>query len=195
MGVWWALSLYAIDLILMFAVVKIAVKMVPGESTGLIMEMHSFKVPSLSGILKQTWSRTKSLIYMVFPIYMVGTALVQGAYALGWLQPVNNALSFLTVGWLGLPAMAGVLLIFGAARKELILLMAVAIFGTNLAASFTSVQLFVLALVGMIYPCFATISALTKELGWKAAWAIIGANMAIAILIGGIAAKLLVLVF
>jgi Fe2+ transport system protein B len=44
---WWALSLYAIDLMLMFAVVKIAVKVVPGELTGLIMEMHSFKVPSL----------------------------------------------------------------------------------------------------------------------------------------------------
>jgi ferrous iron transport protein B len=158
------------------------------------MEMHSFKTPSLSIIAKQTWARTKSLIYMVFPIYMLGTALVQGAYALGVLQPVNNALSFLTVGWLGLPAIAGVLLIFGAARKELILLMAIAIFGTNLAIFFTPAQLVVLALVGMIYPCFATIGTLTKEFGWKAAWAIIGANLAVAILIGGIAAKLLPLV-
>ena len=193
-GIQWALVLYVIDILLMVAVVKVAVKVVPGELSGLIMEMHSFKTPSLSVIAKQTWGRTKSLIYMVFPVYMISSALVQGAYALGMLEPVNNALSFLTVGWLGLPAIAGTLLIFGAARKELILLMAIVLFGTDLAASLTPVQLIVLALVGTIYPCFATIGALNKEFGWKAAAAIIGANLATAILVGGIAAKLLTLV-
>ena len=193
-GIWWALALYVIDLLIMFVVVKLAVKAVPGELTGLIMEMHSFKTPSLSVMAKQTWARTRSLIYMVFPIYMISSAAVQGAYALGWLGPVNNAISFLTVGWLGLPVIAGTLLIFGAARKELILLMAVVIFGTNLAAVLTPVQLIVLALVGTIYPCFATIGALTKEFGWKAAWAIIGANMATAIIVGVIAARVLPLI-
>ena len=47
-GIWWALALYVIDLLIMFVVVKFAVKAVPGELTGLIMEMHSFKTPSLS---------------------------------------------------------------------------------------------------------------------------------------------------
>ena len=194
-NIWWALGLYIIDLLIMFIAVKIAVKTVPGNLTGLIMEMHSFKVPSISVITKQTWGRTKSLIFMVFPIYMVGTAAVQILYATGVLNPVNNALSFLTVGWLGLPVIAGILLIFGAARKELILLTLVAMFGTNLAAALTHSQIIVLALVGTIYPCMATIGALTKEFGWKSAWAITGANLAIAILIGGIAAKILTLVF
>jgi ferrous iron transport protein B len=190
-GIPWALLLYVVVLLIMFGVVKIAVKVTPGELTGLIMEMHSFKVPSFAVVAKQTWARTRSLIFMVFPMYMVGTAVIQGAYTLGWLQPVNNALSFLTVNWLGLPLIGGILLIFGAARKELVLLMAVALFGSNLAAVFTPVQLVVLALVGAIYPCFATVGALTKEFGWKAAWAIIAANLATAILIGGIAARLL----
>jgi ferrous iron transport protein B len=192
-GIPWALALYAINLLIMFVAAKLAAKAVPGELTGLIMEMHSFKVPSLAVVGKQTWARTKSLIFMVFPMYMVGTAAVQVAYTLHWLQPVNNALSFLTVSWLGLPALGGILLIFGAARKELILLMAVALLGTNLAAYFTTSQLIVLALVGTIYPCFATIGALTREFGWKSAWAIIGANVAVALLIGGIFAKLFTL--
>jgi ferrous iron transport protein B len=177
----------------MFGAAKLAAKAVPGELTGLIMEMHSFKMPSLSVVGKQTWARTKSLIFMVFPMYMVGTAVVQAAYALDWLQPVNNALSFLTVSWLGLPLVGGILLIFGAARKELILLMAVALLGTDLAAFFTPAQLIVLALVGTIYPCFATIGALTREFGWKSAWAIIGANLAVALLVGGIVARLFAL--
>lgn len=195
LGIWWALGVYVINLIVMFGMVKLASKAVPGDLTGMIMEMHSFKTPSLSVMRKQTWARTKSLIYMVFPIYMISSALVQGAYAMGWLNPVNNALSFLTVGILGLPVIAGTFLLFGAARKELTLLMAIAIFGTNLALHLTSPQLIVLALVATFYPCMATVGTLTKEFGWRSAWAIIGANLAITFLVGGIAARILSLVF
>jgi ferrous iron transport protein B len=194
-GFGWALLLYLIDILLMALVVKIAAKAVPGELTGLIMEIHSFKMPRLSVVARQTWARTKSLITMVFPIYMAGTAVVQAVYVLGWFGPMNKALTFLTVGWLGLPAAAGVLLIFGAVRKELILLMAVAIFGSNVAASLSPVQLIVLALVGTIYPCLATVGALAREFGWKATSAILGTNTAIAFLVGGVASKVLPLIF
>ncbi len=189
-GIPWALALYVIDVLIMVGITKLAGQITPGESTGLIMEMHSFKTPSFSVIGRQTWARTKSLMFMVFPTYILGTAAVQILYRLGILQPVSGALSLLTVAWLGLPAIAGILLVFGAARKELILLTAVAIFGPNLVAVFTPLQLFVLALVGTIYPCFATVGALTKEFGWKSAWAIIGTNLAVALLVGGVAAKL-----
>ncbi len=193
-GIEWALALYAINLLIMVAVTKLAVKVIPGQLTGLIMEMHAFKTPSLSVIGTQTWARTRSLVLMVFPLYMLATAAVQGAYATGLLEPLNSVMSFLTVGWLGLPAIAGTLLIFGAARKELILLALVAIVGTNLASVLTPVQFIVLALVGTIYPCMATVGALNKEFGWKAAASIIGANLATAILVGGVAARLLTLV-
>src|SRR4030065_695573 len=63
-GAGWALALYAIDIVIIFALGRVALKVIPGQSTGLIMEMHSFKVPSLFVVGKQTWGRTKSLIYM-----------------------------------------------------------------------------------------------------------------------------------
>jgi ferrous iron transport protein B len=193
-GTGWALALYGIDLLVMFIALKLAVKVVPGQATGLIMEMHSFKAPSMSVVLKQTWSRTKSLAYMVMPMYMIGTALVQGLYVFGVLNPVNGALSFLTVTWLGLPAIAGVLLIFGVVRKELILLTLVAIYGTGLRAALTPDQFIVLALVGTLYlPCVATVGILAKEFGWKAATAISAANLGAAVLAGGIATRLLAL--
>jgi ferrous iron transport protein B len=191
-GIWWALALYVIDLIVMFIAVKIAFKVIPGETPGLIMEMHSFKVPSFSVVLKQTWGHTKSLIFMVFPLYMIGSAAVQAMYAYGILQPVSNFMSPLTVSWLGLPVIAGILLIFGLVRKEMILLTMTAIFGANLAAVLTPVQLIVLALVGMLYiPCLSTIGILIKEFGWKSAVAISAANLVTAILVGGIAARIL----
>ncbi|MBI5680791.1 MAG: ferrous iron transport protein B [Methanobacterium sp.] len=195
-SVWWAIALYVIDLLLIFLLGKIALKLVPGETTGLIMEMHTFKVPTISVIAKQTWVRTKSLIYLVLPIYIFGTAFVQALYILGVLTPISNFLAPLTVGWLGLPVIAGVLLIFGAIRKEFILLMLVAFFGTNLALVLSPVQFIVLALVAMLYlPCASSIAVLAKEFGWKSAGMITLANFVTAILIGGIAFRILTPLF
>jgi len=196
LGPWWALSLYVVDIALIFILGRIALKIVPGQSTGLIMEMSSFKVPSLSVVAKQTWARTKSLIYVVFPLYIAGSVVVQVLYAVGVLQQVSNALSPITVFWLGLPAIAGILLILGFVRKEMVLLAAVAIFSsTNLALFFSPVQLVTLALVNMIYiPCLSTVAVLAKDYGWKTAVVISVANFAVAILVGGIAFRLLSLV-
>jgi ferrous iron transport protein B len=193
LGPVWALSLYAVDIAIIFVLGRIAVKAVPGQSTGLIMEIHSFKTPSLSVVAKQTWARTKSIIYMVFPIYIIGSAAVQALYVLNILTPISDAMSPLTVSWLGLPLVTGILLILGIVRKEFIILGAVAIFGsTNLALFFTPVQLITLALVSLLYiPCLATIAILIKEFGWKAATIISLANIASAILIGGLAFRLL----
>ena len=193
LGPWWALSLYVINIALIFILGRIALKVVPGQSTGLIMEMKSFKVPSINVVARQTWARTKSLIYIVVPLYIAGSVAVQGLYAVGVLQQISNALSPVTVFWLGLPAIAGVLLILGFVRKEMVLLAAVAIFSTtNLALFFSHTQLFVLALVNMIYiPCLSTVAIIAKDYGWKTAIIMSVANFAVAILVGGIAFRLL----
>ena len=57
-GIQWALLLYVVDILIIFALGRFAMKAVPGKSTGLIMEMSSFKMPSLKVVLKQTWART-----------------------------------------------------------------------------------------------------------------------------------------
>ncbi len=196
-GLEWALALYAIDILIIFLLGRLAFKITPGKSTGLIMEIHSFKIPSLSVVARQTWIRTKSIIFMVFPIYIIGSAIVQTMYAFGILEPVANATAFLTVEWLGLPAIAGILLIFGTIRKEFILLMLVAIYGsTNLLLFLTPVQLLVLALIAILYiPCISTILALAKELGWKVAIKITLTNIVAALIIGGLFFRLLSLIF
>jgi ferrous iron transport protein B len=195
-GAGWALALYAIDIGIIFVLGRIALKIVPGQSTGLIMEMHSFKIPSLSVISKQTWARTKSLIYIVFPTYIAGSALVQILYAVGVLKPMSDALSPVTVAWLGLPATTGILLILGVVRKEFILLASVAVFGsTNLALFLTPVQLVTLALIGILYiPCLSTVAVLAKEFGWKTTTIISTANFVTALIVGGVAFRLLSLV-
>ena len=158
-SIWWALALYAFDIVLIIIVGRIAFKVVPGESVGLIMEMPDYHVPSASVVVKQTWARTKSLIWFVFPAYIIGSAAIQVFYAVGLLTPVNNVLAPVTVFWLGLPIIVGITLIFGIVRKELTILTLAVLFGsTNFAAFLTPVELIVIALVSMLYiPCISVI--------------------------------------
>jgi len=192
-NIWWALALYAFDILLIIVVGRIAFKAVPGESVGLIMEMPDYHVPSVSVVLKQTWARTKSLVWIVFPAYILGSALIQAFYAVGLLNPVNALLAPITVLWLGLPAVIGITLIFGIVRKELTILTLAVIFGTtNFATIMSPVQLIVLALVSMLYiPCISVILVLASEFGWKKALAISAAEIVMAIAIGGIAFRVL----
>jgi ferrous iron transport protein B len=192
-NVWWALALYAFDILLIIAVGRIAFKVMPGESVGLIMEMADYHVPSLKVIAKQTWARTKSLVMIVFPTYIIGSAAIQALYAIGVLSPVNAALTPVTVWWLGLPAIAGILLIFGIVRKEMAILTLAVIAGTtDFGSILTPVQLIVLALVSMLYiPCLATIFTLASESGWKNAIVMTLSEIGLAILLGGITYRLL----
>ncbi|MCK5547567.1 MAG: ferrous iron transporter B, partial [Thermoplasmata archaeon] len=194
-GIQWAFALYVFNLVLVFALGRLAFKALPGEPTGLIMEMPSYRVPSLKVVTRQTWVRTKSLLTIVFPYYIVGGLILTGMFAAGLLEPIGNALSPITVGWLGLPALAGILLIFGIVRKELVIVMPAIIFGTTVLSDvFTSTQMIVLALVTMIYaPCIATIGALKKEFGWRPTIYIVLFELFFAILLGGLAFRLLTL--
>jgi ferrous iron transport protein B len=195
-NIWWALALYVFDILLILVVGRIAYRTMPGESVGLIMEMPDYHVPSLRVILKQTWARTKSLVWVVFPAYIIGSAGVQALYSAGLLNPVNDLLSPVTTLWLGLPAAVGILLIFGIVRKEMTILMLAVLFGTtDFGSIMTPVQLIVLALVTMIYiPCLSLILALASEFGWKDAIKMTVAEVAMAIVIGGVAFRLLSLI-
>ena len=195
-SIWWALGLYAFDIALIIILGRIAFKIVPGESVGLIMEMPDYHVPSANVVLKQTWARTKSLIWFVFPAYIVGSAAIQAFYAVGLLNPVNSLLAPVTVFWLGLPVVVGITLIFGIVRKELTILTLAVLFGsTSFAAFLSPVQLIVIALVSMLYiPCVSVILVLASEFGWKRALEISLAEIVLAIGIGGIAFRLLSLV-
>jgi len=197
-SVQWALALYIIDLLIIFFLGRLAFKALPGEPTALIMEMSDYRVPHLETVLKQTWFRLMEFIKMAFPLIIVGSLLIKLAEVMELLNPIAGVLSPMTVTWLGLPAITGIALIFGVLRKELTLIMLATLLGTADFAqvpSFGPVQMIVFTLVTMLYiPCVATIAALVREFGWKKALFITVFEIVFAILVGGIAFRLLILV-
>lgn len=192
-GFEWALLLYVIDFLLIFILGRIAFKVAPDEPVGLIMEMPGYRFPSLRVTAQRTWFRLKHFVYEAFPIMIAGNFVIQVANIIGLLGLVESWMSPITVGWLGLPAAVGVVLIFGVLRKELTLILLGSLLGTtNYALILTPVQMFVFAFVVMVYvPCIATIAALVKEFGVKKAGIITVVEIGVAVLLGGVILRVL----
>ena len=191
-GLWAALSLYAIDLALLFLIGHAALRLLPGEPVGLIMEMPPYRRPMLKSIALKTWARTKSFMLIALPIIVVSSVVLQALDTLGLVWPVVAWMTPLTSGWLMLPPEAGFPLIFGFLRKELVLTLLLDIAGGDPAALMDLGQMYVFAFVSMIYvPCVATVAALVREFGWKRALLASLLSVALAFFLGGLLARLL----
>lgn len=193
LGIGWASGLYMFVILVILLMGRLAMKIIPGEATELIMVMPDYKRPHVRTILLQTWFRLKEFIIIAGLIVIISGVIIEGIYQAGWLSAMANALGAITVKWLGLPLMTGIVLVFGILRKELILVMLVSIYGTNdFSQILDPLQMITLSLVSIFYiPCMATIAALWKEFGWKKALGITVFEVSFAILLAGLAARLL----
>lgn len=192
-GVQWALLLYVFDFLLIFLIGRILNRFLPGMSVGIIMEMPPYRLPSGKVVLKQAWNRFKPFLLTALPLIVLGSVIIEAMRLTDVLFLVSDALSPVTVLWLGLPAFTGFLFIFGILRKEAALVLLMTAAGTtDIRSVMSPVQMIVFALVIMIYvPCVATIAALIREIGWKKAGLITFFEISLAIIIGGFAFRLL----
>jgi len=195
LGIAYVFLLYAIILVILALLGRVAYKLAPGEPLGLIMEMPPLRRPSLKVISSQMAHRTMDFVKIAFPIIIIGSLVIGLLNILGLTSTIADILSPLTEGWLLLPALAGVVLIFGVVRKELTVTMLLTLFGTaNIAAVMTAPQMLTFTLTVMLYtPCLATIAALIKEIGVKRSIYIVLFETAFAFLVGGLFARLLLL--
>ena len=191
LGFIYVLILYGIDFAVIILFGKLATKFSPEPQTELIMEMHEFRKPNTSVILKQTWFRSKEFVYKAMPLIIIIGMLMEIMLMFNLLEPINVLLQPITVLWLGLPIITGIFLIYGILRKELTLvlleILAVDILGIALNEFMTPIQMFVFALITMLYiPCAATIIVLKNETGWKFTLKVTFLEVGFALLLGGI---------
>jgi ferrous iron transport protein B len=171
--------------------------LVPGRQPGLVLEMARLRMPVPRHVAAKAWARFRGFVLTAAPIMLAGSFVVGLAWESGAWAPVAALLGPITQGWLGLPAIAGVAIVFGFLRKELALQLLVALavveFGTGAGHldTFMSVgQLFVFAIVTSIsIPCAATLAVLVEELGRGAAAAITLVSLGLALGAGGIIAR------
>lgn len=191
-----ALLLFGVVFIVIVTVGLLLNKVLPGESSGLVMEMFPFRQPSLITVLKKTWLRLKDFLYIAAPLIVAGSFVLGLLYESGWIFKLTTPLKPIMETWLGIPAVAGLALIFAFLRKELALALLVVLAAqvipnvttsSTLLDFMTKGQIFTFALVCTIYiPCVATLGVLWRELGWREALSIAVATVILALLLGGL---------
>lgn len=198
-GPWPAVAVFLIDGVVVMTVGVVLNRMLPGDSTGLVMEMFPFRSPALGTIVKKTWFRFKDFVFVATPIVVGGSLVLGGLYETDAIWGLVRPLEPIVGGLLGLPPVAGLTLVFAVLRKELALQLLTTLAtvaygaqGTDLTAFMSHSQLFVYALVNTIYiPCVATIAVLGRELGWKRATLVMTGTIGLAVLVGTLARAVL----
>ncbi|MBI4537519.1 MAG: ferrous iron transport protein B [candidate division NC10 bacterium] len=188
-----ALGVYAVTALLAILTGIGLHRVLPGQGTGLVMEMFPFRRPALRPILRKTWMRFHHFAVVATPIVVGGSIVLGGLYETGLLWHLTAPLRPIFEGWLGLPAVAGLTLVIAVLRKELALQLLVTLamiqYGpqaVNLLTFMRPDQIVVYALVNTIYvPCLATIAILGRELGWRRALLISGFTFGLALAAGG----------
>lgn len=174
-------------------------RLMPGEKGVLVMEMFPFRRPVVRQVARKTWRRFREFVWDAAPIIVLGSMALGLLYETGWIWELGTVLGPIVQGWLLLPMVAGLTLVFAVLRKELALQLLL-VFATveaggavaSISTFMTTSQIVTYAIVNALYiPCIATIAVLGREVGWRRTAVICAGTILIALLVGGIVARVL----
>ncbi len=192
LGPLWALGVYVLNILVTALVGRILSAIVPGRAPGLLMDIPPYRMPPMSALVRKTWFRIREFLIQAWPILIVASVVMGMLQFAGIDAILNNLLSPLTSGVLGLPAVVGVTLFFGILRKELSLVLLYSALGTaDVASVMTNAQILTFTLFVTFYiPCVATITTQIREIGWR--WTVVSAllNTGVAILVAATLGRL-----
>ncbi|MEX2720989.1 MAG: ferrous iron transport protein B [Candidatus Wukongarchaeota archaeon] len=185
-GFLYALAVYLIDFLIVFLAGIILNRILPGTSTGFLLEIPPFRTPDALSVMKKTWFRMKDFVIIAFPILIAGSVLLAWLSSAGYLDVITDPLEPVTVGLLGLPSETSVPLIYGILRKEMALETLVILQGVSLSGM-TAKQLFIFStVITLWFPCIASLGVLSHELGKRVAVLIAISTMMTALAVGAL---------
>lgn len=182
-------AIFITFIVLVFGVVGLLLnKLVPGESSGLLIDLPPLRMPKLKNIFEKTSHKVVGFMKEIFLFFVAGSLIIttlQVTGALGW---IINAAAPLTVGWLGLPAEAAQAFVMGFIRRDF---GAAGFFNMQL----TNAQLLVgMSAITLFVPCIATALVVLKERGVLYFTGLMITSIGLAFLLGGLMMRALVLV-
>ena len=198
-GPWVALGAFAAIATITVGAGLAANALVPGRQPASVMELAPLRMPLARQVGRKAWGRFRSFVTTATPLMLIGSFVLGLAYEGGLVKPVESAIGPFIGGWLGLPPVVGIALVFAFLRKELALQLLVVLAIAELGAGAASIgsflspaQLFVYAITTAVsIPCVATLATLMGEFGRRAALAMTAATLGIALLAGGLIARVL----
>ena len=193
----WALFVYAVLIVVGIGAGLALNRILPGQGGPLVMEMFPFRRPVLRQVAGKTWRRFREFVWDAAPIILAGSIILGALYETGVIWRLTEPLSPIVEDWLLLPPVAGLTLLFAVLRKELALQLLIAFAAVSVATAddlttfMTTSQIVTYAVVNSIYiPCVATIAVMGREIGWRRTAAVSAGTIVLAILVGGVIARL-----
>lgn len=155
-------------------------RLVPGQSSTILIEVPNLLMPNPNALFKKMWIRLKHFMIEAGMPMLIGIAFASLVAETGLLTQLSKLMEPVVINWLGLPAEASLSLILGIIRRELAVL-------PLLEMNLSTVQLFIGSIVTLFYiPCLAVLGVLTRELGFKVAALISVSTILFAFLFGGL---------
>mgnify|MGYP001354414681 FL=1 len=160
-------------------------KLMPGESSHLLIDLPTIRMPMIGNVVKKTFQKTVMFLKEAAPLFIYGALLISVLEQTGALSYIQQWMTPITEGLLKLPPETATAFIMGIIRRD---------FG---AAGLTSIamtqqQLLVSLIVMTLFvPCIAAIMVIFKERGTRDALAIWLGSFAAAFVTGGIVAWLI----
>lgn len=181
-------GVFALALAVIAILGRLLKQRVPAAEPGVVLEIPPFTAPRWAPLLRETWLRTQDIVTIVLPLLVGGSVVLALLNHFGADAIINAALRPLTLGWLGLPAVLGVPILFGVLRKELSLLMLYQAFGSfHLEDFLDPFQLLTLVVFLTFYvPCVSTFAVTLKLFGRSTALKSVLMSIGAALAAGGV---------
>ncbi|NTW29237.1 MAG: ferrous iron transport protein B [Coriobacteriia bacterium] len=185
-----AAPIYTVAYFAILAAVFIALgtllhKLVPGQSSDLLIDLPPLRLPRVDNMLRKTGIKAWGFMREVTMFFAVGTlvlGLLKVTGALGW---ITTAAAPLMTGWLGLPRETATAFVMGMIRRDF---GAAGFFSMDL----TSPQLLVaMVTITLFVPCIASTVVVLKERGWRYMFGLVAGSTGFAVLLGGVIAHVL----
>ncbi|WP_026486626.1 ferrous iron transport protein B [Caldanaerobius polysaccharolyticus] len=177
---------YVIILVAIFVAIGTTLnKVLPGESTDLLIDLPTLKVPRIDNVVKKTITKTKMFLEDAAPLFALGSLGIAILQYTGVLDFIQRLAAPLTTGWLKLPKEAANAFIMGFVRRDF---GAAGLYALKLSPNQTLVALVTITL---FVPCIAATMIIFKERSKAESLTIWLGSVFLAFLIGGTLAQII----
>lgn len=178
--------------LVLLAVGWLAARLVPGERTLLLVELPPLRLPQASNVLLKTLARLEWYVKEVMPLFLLGSLLMFTLDKTGLLDGLIRLGEPLVAGWLGLPPEASAAFVMGFLRRDF---GATGLFVMEAQGLLSPLQVLVsMVTITLFIPCIASVMMIAKERDWKTAAGMLVLITPLALLIGGLLYRALLLV-
>ncbi len=159
-------------------------KLLAGESSPLLIDLPTMRIPKMQNVLKKMYYRTWGFMKEASGWFFVGAFAVGLMEITGILTVWQDVLAPITTNWLKLPKEAANAFVMGMVRRDF---GAAGLFGMELTVMQITVAIITITL---FVPCIASFVVMLKERGWKEGLSIWFGTWFVAFFVGGIIAQI-----